>query len=74
MDNGLILASDELAPDDLIFWSYEPNGCFLDILHVGIYAGNDKVIDAYSSRLQVVYQNVFDAELQVMYGRPYVQY
>ncbi|WP_408976240.1 hypothetical protein [Paenibacillus jiagnxiensis] len=27
-DNGLILASDELAPDDLIFWSYEPNGFF----------------------------------------------
>jgi cell wall-associated NlpC family hydrolase len=58
VDNGLTLASDELAPGDLIFWSYEPNGRFMDITHVGIYAGNGKVIDASSSRLQVVYRNV----------------
>ncbi|RAU98170.1 hypothetical protein DQG13_17505 [Paenibacillus sp. YN15] len=73
VDNGLTLTADELTAGDLIFWSYEPNGRFMDITHVGIYAGNGKVIDASSSRLQVVYRNVFDAELQVMYGRPYVQ-
>ncbi|MFC3801068.1 C40 family peptidase [Cohnella sp. GCM10012308] len=73
VENGLSLTSDELMAGDLIFWSYEPNGRFMDITHVGIYAGEGKVIDASSSRLQVVYRNVFDADLQVMYGRPYAQ-
>lgn len=73
VDNGLTLTADELTAGDLIFWSYEQNGRFMDITHVGIYAGNGKVIDASSSRLQVVYRNVFDANLQVMYGRPYYQ-
>lgn len=73
VDNGLTLTADELTAGDLIFWSYEQNGRFMDITHVGIYAGDGKVIDASSSRLHVVYRNVFDAELQVMYGRPYFQ-
>ncbi|MDG0810353.1 C40 family peptidase [Cohnella rhizosphaerae] len=73
VDNGFSLTSDELMAGDLIFWSYEPNGRFMDITHVGIYAGEGKVIDASSSRLQVVYRNVFDTDFQVMYGRPYVQ-
>ncbi|UQZ86456.1 putative endopeptidase precursor [Paenibacillus konkukensis] len=73
MENGLTLNSNELIPGDLIFWSYEQNGRFMDITHVGIYAGNGKVVDASSSRLQVVYRNVFDANLQVLYGRPYFQ-
>ncbi|MBU5672151.1 C40 family peptidase [Paenibacillus brevis] len=73
VDNGLTLTADELRAGDLIFWSYEQNGRFMDITHVGIYAGNGKVVDASSSRLQVVYRNLFDVELQVMYGRPYFQ-
>ncbi|MGG6311867.1 C40 family peptidase [Paenibacillus macerans] len=73
VENGLSLTTDELMAGDLIFWSYEPNGRFMNITHVGIYAGEGKVIDASSSRLQVVYRNVFDANLQVMYGRPYFQ-
>jgi len=71
VDNRLTLTADELTAGDLIFWSYEPNGRFMNITHVGIYAGNGKIIDASSSRGQVVYRNVFDAEMQVMYGRPY---
>ncbi|MFC4600239.1 C40 family peptidase [Cohnella hongkongensis] len=71
VDNGLSLTRDELLAGDLIFWSYEQNGRFIDITHVGIYAGNGKVIDASSSRLQVVYRNIFDADFQVLYGRPY---
>jgi cell wall-associated NlpC family hydrolase len=73
VDNGLTLTADELTVGDLIFWSYEQNGRFMNITHVGIYAGKGKVIDASSSRGQVVYRNVFDIEFQVMYGRPYVQ-
>lgn len=72
VDNGRALNADELKAGDLIFWSYEKNGRFMNITHVGIYAGNGKVVDASSSRLQVVYRNVFDADRQVLYGRPYL--
>ncbi|WP_338044750.1 hypothetical protein [Paenibacillus periandrae] len=42
----------------------------MDITHVGIYAGEGKVVDASSSRGQVVYRNLFDLDKQVMFGRP----
>ncbi|QTH40269.1 C40 family peptidase [Cohnella sp. LGH] len=57
VDNGLTLTADELTVGDLIFWSYEQNRRFMNITHVGIYAGNGKIIDASSSRGQVVYRN-----------------
>ncbi|WP_213595557.1 hypothetical protein, partial [Paenibacillus woosongensis] len=50
---------------------YASNGRFMDITHVGIYAGNGKVVDASSTRGQVVYRNLFDADQQVLYGRPF---
>jgi cell wall-associated NlpC family hydrolase len=46
VDNGLTQTADELRAGDLIFWSYEQNGCSLEITHVGIYDGTGKVIDA----------------------------
>ncbi|SDE92414.1 NlpC/P60 family protein [Fontibacillus panacisegetis] len=69
VDNSLAIQYEILAPGDLVFWSYERNGCFMDITHVGIYAGNGKVVDAFSSRGQVVYRNLFDGDKQVMYRR-----
>lgn len=69
VDNNLAIQNEHLAPGDLVFWSYERNGRFMDITHVGIYAGNGKVVDASSSRGQVVYRNLFDGDKQVMYGR-----
>ncbi len=69
LDNNLAIQYEHLAPGDLVFWSYERNGRFMDITHVGIYAGNGKVVDASSSRGQVVYRNLFDGDKQVMYGR-----
>lgn len=69
VDNNLAIQYEHLAPGDLVFWSYERNGRFMDITHVGIYAGNGKVVDASSSRGQVVYRNLFDGDKQVMYGR-----
>ncbi|ERM19693.1 C40 family peptidase [Brevibacillus laterosporus] len=50
VDNNLAIQYENLAPGDLVFWSYERNGRFMDITHVGIYAGNGKVVDASSSR------------------------
>lgn len=50
--------------------SYEQ---FLHITHVGIYAGDGKVVDASSSRGQVVYRNLFDSDKQVLFGRPQIQ-
>ncbi|MFS0726329.1 C40 family peptidase [Paenibacillus sp. 1P07SE] len=73
VENGLTVSAAELVPGDLVFWSYERNGRFMDITHVGIYAGNGKVVDASSSRGQVVYRNLFDSDKQVLFGRPAVK-
>lgn len=74
VENGLTIAKEDLVPGDLIFWSYKYNGQFMNITHVGIYAGEGKVIDASSSRGQVVYRNLFDDDKQVLYGRPHILY
>ena len=42
----------------------------MNITHVGIYAGDGKVVDASYSKGQVVYRNLFDEDKQVLYGRP----
>ncbi len=73
VDNGLTIPKSSLAPGDLVFWSHKPNGRFLNITHVGIYAGDGKVVDASSSRGQVVYRDLFDFGKQVLYGRPYAE-
>lgn len=73
VDNGLTIPKSSLAPGDLVFWSHNPNGRFMNITHVGIYAGDGKVVDASSSRGQVVYRDLFDSGNQVLYGRPYAE-
>ena len=70
VENGLTVGAADLVPGDLVFWSYESNGRFMNITHVGIYAGDGKVVDASSSRGQVVYRNLFDSDKQVLFGRP----
>lgn len=72
VENGLTVSAADLVPGDLVFWSYERNGRFMNITHVGIYAGDGKVVDASSSRGQVVFRDLFDANKQVMFGRPVV--
>lgn len=72
VENGLTVSAADLVPGDLVFWSYERNGRFMDITHVGIYSGDGKVVDASSTRGQVVYRNLFDTEKQVLFGRPYL--
>lgn len=72
VNNNLTVAKEDLIPGDLVFWSHKPNGRFMNITHVGIYAGNGKVIDAAYSKGQVVYRDLFDSNKQVLYGRPHI--
>lgn len=69
--NGLTIPRSSLAPGDLVFWSLKPNGRYMNISHVGIYAGNGKIVDASSVRGKVVYRDLFSADKQVLYCRPY---
>lgn len=70
VDNQLTIAKGDLKPGDLVFWSHKPNGRFMNITHVGVYAGDGKVIDASYSQGKVVYRNLFDHDKQMLYGRP----
>lgn len=69
-DNNLLVNYDEMQPGDLIFYSYERNGRFMNISHVAIYVGNGKVVEAANSRLGVVYRPVQGRSSIVFIGRP----
>lgn len=69
-EHCLTVAKESLQSGDLVFWSYKPNGRYRNITHVGIYVGDDMVVDASSSKRKVVYRRLFDSDKQVMYGRP----
>lgn len=73
VNNGLTIAKKDLVPGDLVFWSHKPNGRFMNITHVGVYAEGGKVIDASFSKGVVVYRNLFDFDKQVLYGRPHIK-
>lgn len=70
VEQGLAVPKSNLVPGDLVFWSHKPNGRYMDITHVGVYAGDGMVVDASYSKGKVVYRNLFDADKQVLYGRP----
>lgn len=70
VEHKLTVSKDNLEPGDLVFWSFEQNGQFMNITHVGIYAGNGKVIDASSTHDAVMYRDLYFADQQVLYGRP----
>lgn len=67
---GLTVSYEELRPGDLIFWSYENNGRFKNISHVGIYAGEGKNVEAVNPRLGVVYRDVPSKSSIVLCARP----
>ena len=69
-DNNLLVNYDEMQPGDLIFYSYEKNGRFMNISHVAIYVGNGMVVEAANTRLGVVYRAVQGKSSIVMIGRP----
>lgn len=70
VEHNLTVSKDNLEPGDLVFWSFEENNRFMNITHVGIYAGNGKVIDASSSHDAVMYRDLYYPDQQVLYGRP----
>ena len=70
VDNGLTISPNDLVPGDLVFWSFENNDRFMNITHVGVYAGDGMVVDASSTRGQVVYRKLFNTANQVLCGRP----
>lgn len=70
-ENHLAVSYNDLAPGDLIFYSFETNGRYMNISHIAIYAGNGYVVDASSSRGKVVYRPIYGQSSIVLCGRPY---
>lgn len=70
VEHNLTIAREDLEPGDLVFWSHKPNGRFMNITHVGVYAGEGMIVDASYSKGKVVYRNLFDTDKIVLYGRP----
>lgn len=70
VDNGLTVTQDMLQPGDLIFYSYEQNGRFMNISHVAIYAGDGMMVHAANPSRGVVYDPMSPSNIN-LYGRVY---
>lgn len=70
-ENDLTIAKEDLKPGDLIFFDGNKSR-WMEIGHVAIYAGDGMIVDASSSRGQVVYRKLWSSG-QVMYARPYAK-
>jgi len=78
-ENGYTISKDELQPGDLIFWTKHSStaGRWRNIHHVGIYAGNGKIVEAKNNRNGVEIDDIWGQEGNggdweiVMYARPY---
>ena len=73
VENNLAIAYADLAPGDLVFYSFEVNNRYMNIGHVGIYAGDGYIIDASSSKKKVVYRPIYNTGNIVLCGRPYIE-
>ena len=76
-ENGYTISKDELQPGDLIFWTKHSSnsGRWREIHHVGIYAGDGKIVEAKNPKNGVEVDDMWgenggDWEI-VMYARPY---
>lgn len=69
-DNDWLVHYGDMQPGDLIFYSYERNGRFMNISHVAVYAGDGMVVEAANKRLGVVYRPIQGKSSIVMIGRP----
>ena len=69
-DNGWLVHYEDMQPGDLIFFSYESNGRFMDITHVAIYVGDGMIVEAANKRVGVVYRPTHSRSSIVMIGRP----
>ncbi len=75
-DNGYVISRSNLQPGDLVFWSlknkdgsWKQPDRYRHISHVGIYAGDGKVIDASYARGKVVLRSIFATGSITMCGR-----
>lgn len=69
-DNDWLVHYEDMQPGDLIFFSYESNGRFMDITHVAIYVGDGMIVEAANKRVGVVYRPIHSRSSIVMIGRP----
>ena len=69
VDHGLTVDAGMLMPGDLIFYSYENNGQFMNISHVAIYIGNGWMVHAANTARGVVEDPVNYSNIN-LYGRP----
>ena len=73
VENGLAIPYENLAPGDLIFYSYGINNRYMNIDHVAIYAGEGYVVDASIAKHMVAYRPIFGISNIVLCGRPYAK-
>ena len=72
-ESGYAVSKSDLQPGDLVFWSLKRDGeyiqpdRYMQVSHVGIYAGDGKVIEASSSAGKVVIRNLWGEH--TMYAR-----
>lgn len=73
--NGYTIDKDDLKPGDLVYWSKKTCNCgrWKEIHHAGIYIGNDKVIEASSSKGRVIIRSLWNgSEWRIaLFARPY---
>lgn len=67
------ITENNLAPGDLIFYSFEVNNRYLNISHVATYAGDGYVVDASFSKKKVVYRPIYSIRSIILCGRPYTE-
>lgn len=75
-EHGMIVERRDLQPGDLVFWTYKDcKGChrWKEIHHVGIYAGDGKVVEAAGDKGRVVIRKLWKTKECpiIFYGRPY---
>ena len=83
VNHNVIISKDQLQPGDVVFW--RKNGCtcagdhcgrYMKIHHVAIYIGDDKLIEASSSKGRVVIRNIWGegpGKWQIiLYARPHI--
>lgn len=73
-DKGYTITKDQLQPGDLVFWSKTSCDCgrWNEIHHVGIYAGDGKVVEAKGPAKGVEIDDLWESKNWkiVMYARP----
>ena len=68
--SGLTIPDGDLEPGDLIYYSFENNGRYKNISHVAMYIGNGTIVDASSSRGEVVSRGMMGLNSVVTCARP----